>query len=225
MIKRILLLGMICSGIIGCHKTLNQETLDATKYHDPETLSITGDFNGDGTTETLIQDIEDSTGTTVTRIPNTPAEIENDTAIDGYYRYIEFVAKLNYRTRIKSSNIANKPLYFGNSQGLYCLINVGNVNNNPGDEIALVIDYLDFDRSNSCKIYTLCNGTWKICFQYRVHEDAFSFIGDTAPLFKEIKDALEFRDGKWKYYDYMDMPYENIEDVGQMLPLKTKDCH
>lgn len=150
---------ILCSILVCCHKTPKQEIANHEDFHNPETLSITGDFNGDGTTETLIQDIADSTGTTVTRIPNTPAEIENDTTIDGYHRYIEFVAKLNYRTRIKSNDIANKPLYFGSSQGLYCLINVGNVNNNPGDEIALVIDRLDFSRSNSCKIYTLCNGT------------------------------------------------------------------
>lgn len=216
---------ILCSVLTCYHKTPQQEIANPENYHNPETLSITGDFNCDGTTETLIQDIADSTGTAVTRIPNMPVEIENDTTTEGWDHYVEFYGKLNYRTRLKSNYITNKPLYFGNSQGLYCLLNVGNVNKNPGDEIALVVDHLDFSRSNSCKIYTLCNGTWVQCFQFYVLEDAFDFTGETQPVFKEIKDALELKNGQWKYYDYLDMPYENPKDVGGMLPLKAEDCH
>jgi len=193
-------------------------------YFNAPTLTITGDFNGDGITERLIQDMADSTGTAVKYLRETPAEIENDTTNEGWYRYIAFYSSFNYRTRLHTENPKTGALYFSNSQGLYCLINVGNLNTVKGDEIALVIDRLDQSRINECRIFTLCNGVWKEVFKYYVHEDAFDFKRGDVAVLKNIPEALEFKDGQWLYLDYLDMPYENIEDVGKMLPLKVGDC-
>ena len=216
-----LLVLLLCLLALSCGK--NTDT-SATGAPAP-TLSIAGDFNGDGTTETLIQDIADSTGTAVKYIPETPAEIENDTTNEGWYRYIEFYTNLNYRTRLRSEGLKTNVIYFGNSQGLYCLINVGNINTTKGDEIALVPDSLDQSRHNYCKIFTLCNGIWQQVFEFSVHEDAFDYKRGDVAILKNIPEALEFKDGQWKYLDYMDMPYENIEDVGKMLPLKVPGCN
>lgn len=190
-----------------------------------QTLIIKGDFNGDGKTESLVQDIADSTGTTVKYLPDTPAEIENDTTNEGWYKYIEFYSNLKYSTRLRTEGITTGDLYFNNSQGLCCLINIGNLNNDKGDEIALVIDRLDQSRHNYCNIFTLCNGTWRKVFTFSIHEDAFNYKQDNIKVFKNIPGALEFKNGKWKYYDYMEMPYENIEDIGQMLPIKVASCN
>jgi hypothetical protein len=213
---------LLCLLAIGCKK--NTTSTGNNAGTSAPTLTITGDFNGDGTIETLIQDIADSTGTAVKYIPETPAEIENDTTNEGWYRYIEFYSNLNYRTRLHTEKLKTDALYFGNSQGLYCLINVGNLNTIKGDEIALVIDRLDQSRSNDCQIFTLCNGVWQQVFAFSVHEDAFDYKRGEVAILKNIPEALEFKDGQWKYMDYMDMPYERIEDVGKMLPLTVPGC-
>lgn len=187
-------------------------------------LTIDGDFNGDGTTETLIQDIADSTGTAVKYMPQEPAEIANDTTNEGWNKYLEFYSSLNYRTRLRTENLKSDDLYFSNCQGLYCLINVGNLNNSKGDEIALVIDRLDQSRDNDCKIFTLCNGVWQQVFMFSVHEDAFDFVGNTPPVLTSIPKALEYSNNEWRYYDYLEMEYETLEEVGQMKKLVVGKC-
>jgi hypothetical protein len=96
---------------------------------------------------------------------------------------------------------------------------------NQKDEIALVVDCLDYSRVNSCTIYTLCKNHLKLLKQFQIHEDAFNFNSKKAPVFYEIKEFLERRDGIWIYKDYAQIDYDNPEDVGKMLPLKLGSCN
>jgi hypothetical protein len=96
--------------------------------------------------------------------------------------------------------------------------------NDGKDEIAFVIDHLDYSRVNSCKIYSLCQGKWILLKQFGILEDAFDFTTEKAPIFEKITGFLEKQKGKWVYKDYLQESYDNPEDVGKMLPLKLKKC-
>jgi len=90
--------------------------------------------------------------------------------------------------------------------GLYCLINIGDINHDGKDEIALAVDYCTFTRVGRCDIYTICKGKWTLLKQFQIHDDAFTWGRDEeSPLpFTEIKGYLEKRKGKWHYKDYME---------------------
>lgn len=177
-------------------------------------FSITGDFDGDGTQDTLNQFITDSTGVTVQYMKEIDAEAWDD--------HVYAFAENGYMTSIALAGKEDNLLSFNRAQGVYCLINVGNINNIKGDEIAIIPDFVDQSRHSYCYVYSLCNASWQEVFRFSVHEDAFDDY-DGAPYTK-IPGILEPNNGTWMYYDYMEMEYENPEDVGNMLPLKAGDC-
>ncbi|MXN91013.1 hypothetical protein GR160_07205 [Flavobacterium sp. Sd200] len=195
-----------------CFCATGQE-IKSTGYRKAPALSIKGDFDGDGITDILRQFVSDSLGNELRHIVD--GETWEDTVIlYSKYKY--------YNAFIFNKKPAHIPAYV--AVGLYCLINLGNINDIKGDEIAFVPDLSDFSRHNYCFIFTLCDGIWTECFEFSIHEGAFDYTGNTQPIFKNIPEALEFKDGQWKYYDYLEMPYETPEDVGKMLPLKVPDC-
>jgi len=62
-------------------------------------------------------------------------------------------------------------------------------------------------------------------FSFNINESAFTWSDDKSePVFTTIPDALEKRNNEWRFYDYLDMDYENEEQVGQMKQLKVTDC-
>ncbi len=183
-------------------------------YFTASAFSITGDFDGDGTQDTLNQFIADSTGVKVQYMK----EIDTET----WDEYVYTFATYGYMTSIALAGKEDNLLSFNRAQGVYCLINVGNINNTKGDEIAIIPDFIDQSRHSYCYIYALCHGHWQRAFTFSVHEDAFDDY-DGAP-YPKIPGILEQQNGVWKYYDYLDMDYDNPEDVGHMLPLKARDC-
>lgn len=195
------------------HKVLE----DKIKLHKLEKLFVVGDFDGDRKQDTIFQ--HNFSKLTNTEIDNSadPFQNEWDTVVKWFY---DQEADL-YLTLNKSNQ---DTLHLGTAQGLYCLINIGDNNADGKDEIALVIDYLDFSRVNSCKIFSLCNDKWTLLKQFGVHEGSFDFTTDKAPIYESIKDHLEKQNGKWVYKDYSQDGYDNQEDVGKMLTLKLDRC-
>jgi hypothetical protein len=216
----ILCIAMSCSNkiITVSVSTKVKNPKDTITYVPVSTLSITGDFDGDGKQDFLNQFLADSTGSRVDKIP----AFENET----WEEIVDYYSRSGYYTALCVKQIPTDTLSFGFSQGLYCLINVGDLNNDRRDEIAIVPDKVDFSRHNYCYIYTLCNATWKNLFVFSVHEGAFDFAGgETPPTFTNIPEVLEYRKNEWHYYDYLDLEYENEEQVGQMKPLKVSNCY
>jgi hypothetical protein len=109
---------------------------------------------------------------------------------------------------------------FNNAEGLIMCGNLGNINNTKGDEIAIVPNLVDRSRHSYCHIYSLCNGTWQEVFVFNVHEDAFD--EETAQGY--IAGALQKHESGWLYHDYLEMDYDNPDDVGKMMPLKVDNC-
>jgi len=208
-----------------CSKKINlaadtakvKNTKDTITYLPVRTLSITGDFDGDGKQDILYQFLADSTGHRVEKIP----AFENET----WEEIVDYYGRRGYYTALSVKRNPIDTLSFGFSQSLYCLINIGDLNNDKRDEIAVVPDRIDFSRHNYCYIYSLCNATWKELFSFNVHEDAFDYTGEAPPIFTNIPEVLEYRNHEWRFYDYLDMDYENVEQVGQMKPLKVTGCN
>jgi len=205
--------------VFGC-PALNKKDMETnhnSKLTSPETISVQGDFDGDGKQNILSQFLADSTGRKVEKLPL----FEKET----WEEIVDYYSRHGYYTALVMNREVADTLTFSHSQGLYCLINLGDLNNDERDEIALVVDRLDFSRANYCSIYSLCSTGWKELFQFNVHEDAFDHTGDMAPIYKNIPEVLEHRNGEWRFYDYLDMDYETEEEVGQMKELKVGPCN
>lgn len=213
-------------GLLNC-KSQTEKTIDNSifpktadnkiKLHKLEKLFVVGDFDGDGKQDTIFQHNFSKLTKAEIEYSADPFQNEWDTVVKWFY---DQEADL-YLTISKSNT---DTLSLGTAQGLYCLINVGDNNADGKDEIALVIDYLDFSRVNSCKIYSWCKDKWTLLKEFGVHEGSFDFTTDKAPIFESIKDHLEKQNGKWIYKDYSQDGYENQEDVGKILTLKLDRC-
>lgn len=181
-----------------------------------EGLTITGDFDGDKKQDTIIQ-----------RVGSTLKKVYFEKIVDPLKNHWDIVTNWHFNRGtdlcLFINRLESEELRLGSAQGLYCLINIGDNNNDGKDEIAFVVDNLDYSRVNSCKIYTICETRWTLLKQFGVLEDAFDFTGQQ-PLFTNVKGFLEKQDSKWVYKDYSEDEYENKEAVGKMLPLKLEQC-
>ena len=154
--------------------------------HKLNKLFVVGDFDGDGVQDTVFQHNYSRFKKTEIVWSPEPSQNEWDVVIKWFY---------DHDADVYLSLNGKDTLHLGAAQGLYCLINTGDNNADGKDEIAFVIDYLDFSRINSCKIYSFCNGQWALLKQFEVYEDAFDLISDAMPTFDCITDHLEKRNG------------------------------
>ena len=213
-------------GLLSCNrqteKTVDNSPVhkvaeDKIKLHKLEKLFVVGDFDGDRKQDTIFQ--HNFSKLTKTEIENSadPFQNEWDTVVKWFYSQdADLYLTLN--------KINQDTLHLGTAQGLYCLINIGDNNADGKDEIALVIDYFDFSRVNSCKIYILCQGKWTLLKQFGVYEGSFDFTTDKAPIFNNIKDYLEKQNGKCVSKYYSQTSDNKKEDDGKMKTLKLERC-
>ena len=126
-----------------------------------KTLSVKGDFLGDGYKYTLTGSVTNNSGAAVRKVPD-PHETDWDSVIS-YYN------KNNLQVRVAINEIKGiDELVFENAQGLYCLINLGDMNGDKRDDIALVTDYFDYTNISTCVIYTYCNDKWTALSTIRI---------------------------------------------------------
>ena len=131
---------------------------------------------------------------------------------------------MSYHTALSLENGEGNILTY-NAYGLFCLINIGDNNNDGKDEIALVPALLDYSNLNSCRIYSLCNNEWQELTVFRILEDSFAYAGSTEPIFTEIVNYLEHKDGQWFFWDYDMAEQVADEEVGQMKKLIVPKCN
>ena len=187
------------------------------KLHKLDKLFVIGDFDGNGIQDTIFQHNYSRLTKSEIEYSADPFQNEWDTVVNWFY---EQGADL-----FLTMNSSNKDtLHLGTAQGLYCLINIGDNNADSKDEIALVVDYLDISRINSCKIYTLCNDKWTLLKHFGVQEDSFDYTSENTPIFDSIKGYLENRNGRWFYKDYSKISLDTEEDVEKMKKLILDNC-
>ena len=181
-------------------------------------LFAVGDFDGDKKNDTIFQhNYSNLEKKEIVFTPN-PMKIDWDEVVKWFYNQD---ADVTLTLNKKNSGA----LHLGTAQGLYCLINIGDNNNDGKDEIAFVIDKCDDNRTNTCEIYTLCNGKWQLLKEFGIREDAFDWKkGETQPKFNSIKGYLEKQNNVWKYIDNNQNEYDSAEEVGKMKVLKLNKC-
>jgi len=213
-------------GLLSCNKqtekkvdnsTITKTANDKIKLHKLEKLFVVGDFDGDKKQDTIFQHNYSKLTRTEIEYSADPFQNEWDSVVKWFYDQ-------DADLYLTVNNNKQDTLHLATAQGLYCLLNIGDNNVDGKDEIAFVIDYLDFSRVNSCKIYSLCHDKWTLLNQFGIHEDAFNFTSDKAPIFDNIKDFLEKQNGKWVYKDYSQDGNETKADVGNMMKLKLDRC-
>lgn len=205
--------------LLGCNRSKLETPIPTTQkptqnYITPHTLSIEGDFDGDGEKEKMVSFISDSTGKAVNRIPY--GEEWSET--------LDYVFGNGITTKLYMEGKKSDTIKLGTSMGVYCLINLGDINKDKKDEIVFVIDNPDYSSVNTGRIYSLCNGKWSEIKTFGVHEEAFSTENEKRIVFKEIIGFLEQHKGAWLYSDYNDESYTMYPPPEQMKPLTVPSC-
>lgn len=205
--------------LLGCSRSNSQVPIPTSKkssqsHITPNTLSIEGDFDGDGKEDTIRQFIADSTGKPVTELIN----------YSSYEEALKHFDKHNLHVQLNMNDTDTK-IDTGISSGLYSLINMGDTNNDNKDEIAFVPVLMDFSNLNTCHIYALCDNQWKEVKSFKLLENAFDYIGDSEPVFNEIPGYLQKENNQWMYWDYSLAEEVADEDFGKMKKLKTPKCN
>ncbi len=180
------------------HNSSTQKVVDFSdmQLDSLKKLFVIGDFTGNGIQDTIFQHAYSQRTQEEMMLAPSPTK-HNWKDIVSWFSYQEVDIILTMNTH-------HDTLHLGNGQGLYCLINVGDNNQDGKDEIALSVDRLDFSMLNSCKIYSSCNNQWKLVRYFQIHEDSFNWGKDEKQpnKFKEIKNYLEKKEGKWFSRDY-----------------------
>ena len=180
--------------------------------------TITGDFDGDKKIDTITQ-----------HIGSKYKKGDFDSIVDPSKNHWDVVTNWHFNRvtdlYLTLNNSEFENLHLGSSQGLYCLINIGDNNSDKKDEIALVVDRLDVSNLNSCKIFSICNGEWKLLKEFGVNEDSFNYTDKKQKVFSEIKNYLEYKNNNWLYKDYQLTEFMNADTIVQMEKLKLNKCN
>jgi hypothetical protein len=222
-VKKTLLIIFI--SFLSCSKKNNSEShteLSKNKSNENflklEKLIVVGNFDGDKKVDTIYQHNFSSLQKKEIDLAPNPMKTDWDEVVKWFYNQD---ADVKLTLNKKNSEI----LHLGTAQGLYCLINIGDNNNDGKDEIAFVIDKLDDSRTNTCKIYTICKGKWQLLKEFGIREDAFDWKkGETQPKFNSIKGYLEKQNNIWMYLDNNQNEYETADEVGKMKVLELNKC-
>lgn len=174
-------------------------------------LFMLGQFTEDSIPDTLLQHIFSRKQNSEIIYAPSPFLNEWDTVMNWFYEQDASIF-------LTLNNNQADTLFLGMGHGLYCLLNLGDLNADKFDEIALVIDYLDESRLNTCMIFSLCNHKWILLKEINIHEGSFDFLAERSPVFHEIPEFLVKKDGIWKFKDYLD---DQINSEQPFEPMKT----
>lgn len=201
---------IIIALLFGCSAPQQPKILEQTVHlHKLAKLSVTGDFDGDGKQDTLTQHTYSQLYQSEIDSALDPLQLDWDTVIRWFDKQDATVFIV--------SNHNNDTLQLGLAQGLYCLINIGDNNEDGKDEIAVATDLLDHSQLNHCTIYAMCNNKWQSLTQFSIRESAFEYTSDMPPMYEHIPGFMEKQQGKWVYLDA-------LKEDAPMKPLVVAKC-
>jgi hypothetical protein len=140
----------------------------------------------------------------------------------GQWDSIENIDRIGAEVILTLKNRKCDTLHLGSGGGLYCLINIGDINKDKKDEIAFVVDNYGFTNISLCTIYTICGTEWNELKSFQIHESAFDYEAKNISDFKQIKGFLEYRKNKWFFIDYQDWFNAESDKDTILKPLKIK---
>lgn len=147
-----------------------------------ERMEVTGDFDGDGIQDTLIEKyISIVTGKETNKDYDfSDSELGNECCdwLDYKQRWIVEQVPL-VRLASKNPAIRSFDIESGGAQnGIDYLKNVGDLNGDGTDEIVYYIYDVDYSSMNSCALATYKNGKWKEVHHWDISENDFIYNED-----------------------------------------------
>ena len=133
---------------------------------------------------------------------------------------------------LKSNQLKSKPLFLNDSRvcnivGIDYLINVGDINNDGKDDIAVMCGYIRYmGMVNVCHILSYQKNKWNQILTFDIYGPEFDLSNEEdlkkSKIRDEIPDYLEKKNGVWYYYDYRweNECCDNYEDVGKRIMRK-----
>jgi len=155
-------------------------------------------------------------------------DFDGNKSVDTLYQ-ISVSAGNEQHVVLKAGGVKAEMLYSAMDLGFYVFLNIGDVNGDERDDIAVVPIRDDFSLLNSCQVYSLCGKQWKEVENFEINESSFDFkegdLEDSISVHSQINGSLEKRDGVWMYKDYMEWyNAETEEEASEMHILKAKRC-
>ena len=142
---------------------------DSNQFQILEKEIIIGDFDGDGTIESLQEtfiSLLDSSS-----IPKYYFETQ-----EAFEKKQREIYQLKPNLTLSSSNPKIEELLLAKHTqilGTAWLKNEGDLNNDGNDEISVVIDWADWSSVNQCMIYTFKNKKWNELLKFQIHDWEF----------------------------------------------------
>lgn len=123
---------------------------------------ISGDFNGDGKADEIIETlISTVTNKSIDALP----QLEYDSLVAIIYKRQPVLS-----LRSKDKDIPELIVTKNTSFGLFYAKNEGDLDNDGADEISVVIDWADWSQVNSCVVYSLKKNKWIVYAKFDVRE-------------------------------------------------------
>lgn len=142
-------------------------------------MTVMGDFDGDGTQDTLFERyISRLTGKETNKDYDWSGNELGDGCCDWLFYKQRWIAEKDPLVRLVSKNPKIKPFDVeggGAQNGFDYLKNAGDLNGDGTDEIAYYIYDVDMSMMNSCALATYKNGKWKEVHHWDIMESDFFY--------------------------------------------------
>ncbi|MDD2982025.1 MAG: hypothetical protein PHQ74_01430 [Crocinitomicaceae bacterium] len=123
---------------------------------------ISGDFNGDGKADEIIETLISTVNNkSIDALP----QLEYDSLVAIIYKRQPVLS-----LRSKDKDIPELIVTKNTSFGLFYAKNEGDLDNDGADEISVVIDWADWSQVNSCVVYSLKKNKWIVYAKFDVRE-------------------------------------------------------
>lgn len=175
------LLALMMLVAIGCSNTESDikpasESGNTNDYQ----FSITGDFDGDGAIDTLMEKyISTVDGRS---LPKTIPGKVYDSLVAFTFHTQPVCLLIDPNNKLDTLEISNVNQQFG----LAYLKNEGDLNGDGIDEISFVVDWADWSNTNTCYIYSYIDGKWEKIY-------SFSIFDSQLPNYRSIANMNSFK--------------------------------
>lgn len=151
------------------------------------TFTITGDFDGDGNIDTLMERyVSTIDGST---LPKAIEGKEYDTLVALTTQTQPICLLIDPANRFDTLEISNVNQQFG----LAYLKNEGDLNGDGTDEISFAVDWADWSNTNTYYIYSYINGKWEKVYSFSILDSQLPDYTSTASMdaFKGLVEKVD----------------------------------
>lgn len=150
---------------IGCSDTeTNAKLIDEENDYENFSFTITGDFDGDGAIDTLLEKYISSVDSRT--LPKTLQGKEYDTLVALTLQTQPLCLLIDPNGKLDTLEISNLNQQFG----LAYLKNEGDLNGDGIDEISFVVDWADWSSTNTCYIYSYVDSKWEKIYSFSIFD-------------------------------------------------------